>query len=193
MVMILTSRFMLRACALLGGSKLARLWRRDDGVAAVEFGFVAAPFFAILFAIAETALVFFAGQTLETAAADSARLILTGQAQNHVPPLTQATYKDAVCAKIFGLFDCNKIKVDVKKYSTFAAVDLSKPVDAQGKLKTNFTYDPGGPCQIVVARLMYQFPVLLTRFGFSLADMPDGTRLLIATTVFRNEPYQGSC
>ncbi len=35
-----------------------------------------------MFAIMETALVFFASQTLETAVADSARLIMTGQAQN---------------------------------------------------------------------------------------------------------------
>ena len=42
---------------------------------------VAAPFLALVFAILETAIVFFAGQTLETAAADSARLIMTGQAQ----------------------------------------------------------------------------------------------------------------
>ena len=41
----------------------------------VEFGLVAVPFLGLTFAILETALVFFAGQTLETAVADSARLI----------------------------------------------------------------------------------------------------------------------
>ena len=43
--------------------------------------FVALPFLALTFAILETALVFFAGQTLEAAAAESGRLIMTGQAQ----------------------------------------------------------------------------------------------------------------
>ena len=51
---------------------LLRFGKRDEGAAAVEFAIVAAPFIAMLFAILETALVFFAGQTLETAAADSA-------------------------------------------------------------------------------------------------------------------------
>ena len=55
--------------------------RQQDGAAAIEFGLVAAPFLALVFAIMETAIVFFAGQALETAAADSARLIMTGQAQ----------------------------------------------------------------------------------------------------------------
>ncbi len=58
-----------------------RLLRQQDGAAAVEFGLVAAPFLALIFAIMETAIVFFSGQALETAVADSARLIMTGQAQ----------------------------------------------------------------------------------------------------------------
>ena len=58
-----------------------RLVRQQDGAAAVEFALIAAPFLALVFAIMETAIVFFAGQALETAAADSARLIMTGQAQ----------------------------------------------------------------------------------------------------------------
>jgi len=172
--------------------KLCGFARREDGTVAVEFAMVLAPFLAMLFAIMETALVFFAGQTLETAVADSGRLILTGQAQTL--GLTQQTFKDSVCSRILGLFDCqNGVKVDVQKYTTFAGVDLSKPVDAQGKLKTNFGYNPGGPCEIVVVRLIYEFPVYTSLLGFNLADMGNGKRLLVATSVFRNEPYQGTC
>src|SRR5437016_13647790 len=81
-----------------------RFARREDGAAAVEFAMVAAPFLALMFAIMETALVFFASQTLETAVADSARLIMTGQAQSQ--SFSQAQFKTSVCAKIGGLFDC---------------------------------------------------------------------------------------
>ena len=83
-----------------------RFLRREDGATAVEFAMVAAPFLATVFAIMETAFVFFAGQTLETAAADSARLIMTGQAQNQA--FNQAKFKTAVCARIYGLFDCTR-------------------------------------------------------------------------------------
>src|SRR5215510_9016137 len=79
-----------------------QLARKEDGAAAVEFGMVAAPFLLLTFAIMETAIVFFAGQTLETAVADSARLIMTGQAQGAA--MSQAQFKDAVCSKIYGLF-----------------------------------------------------------------------------------------
>ena len=52
--------------------RIARLFaRQQSGAVAVEFGLVALPFLGLTFAILETALVFFAGQTLETAVQDS--------------------------------------------------------------------------------------------------------------------------
>jgi len=166
-----------------------RFVRREDGAAAVEFAMVAAPFLALMFAIMETALVFFASQTLETAVADSARLIMTGQAQSQ--SFSQAQFKTAVCAKIGGLFDCaGGLQIDVKTYSSFGSVDNSAPLDANGNLKTNFGYQPGGPGDIVVVRLMYQWPVYASLLGFNLGDMSGNKRLIMATAAFRNEPYQ---
>ena len=170
-----------------------RFIRQQDGATAVEFAMVAAPFLAMVFAIIETALVFFAGQALETAGADSARLIMTGQAQTQ--GYDQAKFKQAVCAKIYGLFDCtNGLYVDVKNYSSFSAINTGKPIDAAGNLQTaTFGYQPGGPCNIVVVRLMYQWPVYVSLLGLNLADSAGNKRLLMSTVAFRNEPYLGSC
>lgn len=163
--------------------------RQQDGSAAIQFGLVAAPFLALTFAIIETALIFFAGQALETAAADASRLIMTGQAQTQ--GFDAGKFKQAVCAKIYGLFDCaNGISVDVKNYSNFASVDTSKPVNPDGTLNTNMSYQPGGPGNIVVVRLIYQYPVYVNLLGFNLANMAGGKHLLMATAAFRNEPYQ---
>jgi len=165
-----------------------RFARGEDGAAAVEFAMVAAPFLALMFAIMETALVFFASQTLETAVADSPRLIMTGQAKSQ--SFSQAQFKDAVCAKIKGLFDCaGGLQIDVKTYTSFGSVDNSAPLDANGNLKTNFGYQPGGPGDIVVVRLMYQWPVYASLLGFNLGDMAGNKRLIMATAAFRNEPY----
>jgi len=171
-------------------STVRRFARRDEGAAAVEFGMVAAPFLALMFAIMETALVFFAGQTMETAVADSARLIMTGQAQSQ--SFDAAAFKTSVCSKIGGLFNCaGGLYVDVKTYSSFGSVDNSSPVDANGQLKTgSFGYTPGGPGDIVVVRLMYQWPVYASMLGFNLGNMAGNKRLLLATAAFRNEPYQ---
>jgi Flp pilus assembly protein TadG len=173
---------------LLRIKTLRRFARRDDGAAMVEFGMVAAPFLALMFAIMETAIVFFASQTLETAVADSSRLIMTGQAQNG--SFSETQFKQAVCAKILGLFDCNNgIKIDVKKYSGFSSINTAKPIDANGNLTNNFGYDPGKQGDIVVVRLMYEWPIYVSLLGFNLADMTGGKRLIIATAAFRNEPY----
>jgi Flp pilus assembly protein TadG len=186
----------LKRAKLLRIKTVRRFARGEDGVAAVEFGMVAAPFLALMFAIMETSLVFFAGQTLETAVADSARLIMTGQAQ--ASGLTQETFKTEVCNRIAGLFDCSAgMQIDVKAYaagSTFADVSTAKPINAADKtLQTStFGYQPGTACNIVVVRLMYQWPVYMSLLGFNLADLAGNKRLLMATAAFRNEPFGSS-
>jgi Flp pilus assembly protein TadG len=169
-------------------TNVRRFGRQQDGVVAVEFGMVAAPFLAMLFAIMETAIIFFSGQALETAVADSARLIMTGQAQSQ--GFNQTSFKNAVCAKIFGLFDCqNGVYVDVRTFTSFSSVTMPNPIDASGNMVNNFQYQPGGPSDIVVVRLFYQWPVYASILGFTMQNMTGNKRLLVATAAFRNEPY----
>ena len=167
-----------------------RFARRQDGAVAVEFGLILLPFLALMFGIMETALVFFADQTLETAVADSARLIMTGQAQNQA--LNQSTFKDAVCARIYGLFNCQGgIQVDVRTYTSFGSITYTPPLDTNGNLVTsNFVYQPGGPGDIVVVRLYYAWPIYVSLMNLNrLSNMSGNNRLLVATAAFRNEPY----
>ena len=171
------------------GRNMRRMLRDRSGATAVEFGMVVAPFLALVFAILQTAIVFFAGQALETAAADSARLIMTGQAQTQ--GYDQTKFKQAVCARIYALFNCNgSLYVDVKSYTGWSSVNTSLPVDASGNVQSaTFGYQPGGPSDIVVMRLMYQWPVYVSLLGLNLANSAGQQRLLMATVAFRNEPY----
>ena len=188
--MLDATRNIIAACArrLLPARIARRFVRQQDGAAAVEFALVAAPFLALTFAILETAFVFFAGQTLEAAAADSARLIMTGQAQS--AGFTAGDFKNAVCARIFALFDCaNGVFVDVKTYSSFASVNTASPV-SNGQLNTgSMTYSPGDVGNIVVVSLYYQWPIYVSMLGDNLSNLNGNKRLLVATSVFRVEPY----
>jgi Flp pilus assembly protein TadG len=171
-------------------ASLRRFARHQRGAVAVEFGLILLPFLALMFGIMETALVFFADQTLETAVADSARLIMTGQAQTQ--SLTAATFKNAVCARIYGLFDCqNGIYVNVQTYSSFGSITYTPPLDTNNNLvSSNFVYQPGGPGDIVVVQLFYQWPIYVSLMSLgNLSNMSGNKRLLIATAAFRNEPY----
>jgi len=113
---------------------------------------------------------------------------MTGQAQ--AQSLDQAKFKQAVCGKIYGLFNCSAgIYVDVKSYNSFANIPTSNPV-SDGTLQTaGFGYQPGAAGDIVVVRLMYQWPVYVSLLGLNLADLKGGKRLLISTVAFRNEPF----
>jgi Flp pilus assembly protein TadG len=179
------TKLAFRGKRLLRGAIVRRLIRREDGSTAVEFGLLALPFFGLLFAIIETALVFFAGQTLETATADTARLIMTGQAQTQNFDVVK--FKESLCSRVYGLFDCaNGVKVDVRTAASFSGADLKKPVDDQGKVIENLMYDAGKAGDIVIVRVMYEWPIYIAL----LSDLANGKRLLMATAAFRNEPYQ---
>lgn len=170
---------------------LCRFVRHRTASTTVEFGLLAAPFLAALFAILQTALVFFAGQTLETAAATSARLIFTGQAQ--LNGWSAADFKSQVCDQIHGIFNCaSSVYVDVETYSSFAAANLGMPVSNGSFNSSGLGYHPGGPGDIVVLRLYYQYPVYVNLLGFNLSNLSGGLDLLAATAVFKNEPYASS-
>jgi len=120
---------------------------------------------------------------------------MTGQAQSQ--SFSQTDFKNAVCSKIYALFDCaNGLQIDVKTYTSFSSISNNKPIDANGNLQTqNFGYTPGNACDIVVVRLMYQWPVYVSLLGLDkMADLAGNKKLLMATAAFRNEPFSsGSC
>lgn len=182
-------------------SILRRFRRSRRGSAALEFALVAPVFFALLFAIIETAIVFFAGQVLETVTQNSARVVLTGQAQNGQlpacpppspggPPCTPTDqFKSYVCSQIPALFDCNKLYVDVESYSSFSSVVIKNHIDAAGNFDTNMQYKPGSAGDIVVVRLFYQWPLFVTGLGYNISNLAGSKRLLVATAAFKNEPF----
>jgi len=180
----------LRARLSARAEPLGRFARACEAATAVEFALVATPFLALIFAILQTAIIFFASQTLETAAANSSRLILTGQAQN--AGWTAAQFKQQVCAQIYAIFDCaNSVYVDVESYASFSAVNLNPPVNNGSFNAAQLGFNPGGPGSIVMVRLYYQYPVYVNLLNLSgdLGNLNGGFSLLAATVVFKNEPY----
>jgi len=164
---------------------LRRFRRSERGSAAVEFALVAPAFFALLFAILETSIVFLAGQVLETINQEAARMILTGQAQN--ASYTQSQFATYVCNQVpAALFACSSISIDVESATSFStgALDCNTAY-ANG----NFQYNPGGPGDIVVVRVFYPWQLFVTGLGWNPSNLSGNKRLLCSTAVFKNEPY----
>jgi len=160
--------------------------RNRHGSAVVEFAIIAPIFFALIFAIIETAMVFFAGQLLETAVQDTGRAFYTSQT------VTATGLNTALCNQVTTLMDCatTKLCLDVRTFAKGAAIALPSVVDASG----NYTCliqlpDTGSTDVTVVVRGYYQWPLFVTGLGYNIANIQRGTatnkRLLAAATAVR--------
>ncbi len=167
---------------------MGRFRRDEKGVTAVEFGLLSLPFFAIIGAILETSLIFMASQILDSAVNDSARLIRTGQAQ--AANFTSTEYKAAICDGLYGMFDCGKLKIRVSEVAKFADATLANVIDPDdGSWTIVESYDDGVGASIILVEAYYKWPTVLDLLNFNLSNLADGTRMLSAVRVFRNEPF----
>lgn len=165
----------------------------------MEFAFVAVPFFSLLFAILETALMFWTNQVLEESVSQVSRSLITGQSRSIYTASTGAAnaakFRDNICAAApMGLIDCSKLAVDVRVYSSFAAASsgsaASNPL-AGGNLNTsNFSYVQPLKSDIVVVRAVLDYELFLTNWAStSLANIGSGRRGIVASAAFRAEPF----
>jgi Flp pilus assembly protein TadG len=178
-------------------NRLRRFRRSRRGSTAVEFALVAPVFFALLFAIIETSMVFFAGQLLESGIQDASRQLYTHQLQDSGLNLTdEATaFKNDLCTRVQVLMSC-PLDVDVKFYPAGTPIVITDPIDSSGNYdNTNLTFQlpPKNSSATVVVRGFYQWPLFVTGLGYNIANIARGTsnskRLLAATTAFHVEPY----
>jgi hypothetical protein len=172
---------------------------RERGVAAIEFALVALPFFTLIGAILETALLLLAAQILDTAVSDASRLIRTGQAQTAQkaaqnakvtnPSAPDYNFKTEVCNRLYTLVDCANVWIEVSNPSSFGSATWAPPATPAawaGTPAPSMSLGTGGA--IVLVKAYYQYPLFFTQLGLGLNDS-NGKRLLGAVTAFRNEPF----
>jgi Flp pilus assembly protein TadG len=163
--------------------------------AAVDFALVVFPFLMVLMVMINSALILLAGQVLQTAATSAGRLVLTGQAQN--ANNTAAQFKSNVCASLTVMFNCaSNLYIDVESTSTssFSGINLANPTNSNGTLNTaGFGYSLGNPGDLVIVRLIYQWPIAGSGLvGALMNPISPNNYTLVATVAFRNEPYTPS-
>tara|TARA_R110000787_G_scaffold1489_1_gene6093 strand:- start:8025 stop:8585 length:561 start_codon:yes stop_codon:yes gene_type:complete len=173
--------------------RLMRTWHAYTadrrGLAAVEFAMVAAPFFLLIFGLLEVCVLFVISTIMEHAVAEASRQIRTGQAQEN--GFNEQNFRTSVCERFMGMLDCDaKLHIDVKALSGFSAANIDMPIDNDGKFDDNgFSYDPGGPNDIVAVRVFYEWSLMTPFMTAPLANMAGSKYLVQANAVFRNEPF----
>ncbi len=175
--------------------KLASAYRRfgdERGATAVEFAIVALPFVALIIAGLQIGLFCLSQSALEVATEKSARLVLTGTEQSQAA--TQQQFLAVVCSKLPAILnDCSKLMVDAQVATNFSSANTSSPTityNPDGTVSNTWQYNIGGAGDIVVMRVMYLLPTVTGPLGLGMANTTNNRRLIMATAVFKNEPYQ---
>jgi Flp pilus assembly protein TadG len=169
--------------------------RDSKGATAVEFAMIATPFLAIIAALFQTFLVFFAQSVLENAVRQSSRQILTGQVQTQDASLSQtaamAAFHQTVCNNAAVLFTCAGLMVDVRVANNWSSANTGMPAltyDSNGNVTNTWQFNPGNAGDVVVVRVMYLWPVFFGRIAFNMANQANGSREIMASAAFQNEP-----
>ncbi|MCJ2133675.1 pilus assembly protein [Methylobacterium sp. J-026] len=183
---------------------VARLWRERSGATAVEFGFVALPFLALVGACLENGLVAWEQEILQQAVVEAGRQIYTGSFQTSNSGTTDAAtlisrFRTAICTQPSGaarvtIFTCANVRVSVTQASSYASASAVSPVATSSSgvsdWNPNFqSYTCGGASTIMVVQAAVDIPVFFPLLGLATASLPNKRRVLQAATVFKIEPY----
>lgn len=171
---------------------IKRMRHDEEGVTAIEFALIAAPFFALIIALLETALIHMTTLDLENAVKDASRQIRTGQAQE--APLSAEQFKDLVCAKIVLIPSCKAnpdLLIDVRSYENFDSITLdpSDLYDEDGNFIGSPDFSMGSGLKVVVIRTYYRMKLLAQIPTIGLANAGPHHHMVEAIAVFRNEPF----
>jgi Flp pilus assembly protein TadG len=170
--------------------KVLEALRDTRAATALEFAIVSIPLIGLILFTLQLAIVSFYDQALQTATEAAARELMVGSAQD--AGLTRSQFQTAVCAKA-SLFTCSGLMVDVESASAFSSINtasLTPTYNSSGAVTNTWSYSPGNAGDIVIMRVMYNWPIVGGPFAYGLANQSNGDFLMVATAVFKNEPYQ---
>ncbi len=170
--------------------RMSRFGGDRRGTVAVEFAFLAIPFFMMIFAIIEIALLFAAELVLDRGVYNVGRMIGVGISTD----LNADEFRALVCDNVKIMMNCDRVAIDVTTETTFAAVRSDIPMDSRNesidtsRLNGGLGRVAGGT--IVSVRVFYKWPILtnFTRPLFANRTS-DGATILTSSFAFQTEPF----
>ena len=148
---------------------------------------------ALILGAMQIAVIYLAQAELENAAERAARIVLTNQAPSS-GSAGQTSFQNAVCGYLPALFSCSGVMVDLEAQSISAgssdALVLTPPTltyGSTGQVTNSWNYNPGSPGQLMILRVMYQWPVFAGPLGLVFSDLANGKLFMSSTQVFKNE------
>lgn len=184
--------------------RLGRFKRQRDGVAALEFAFIAPALLLLTVGTMEVSMIFFGNTLLEGGVRESARFGLTGA----MPPTgtREDHVVDVVNAHGAGVVNITAANVTTLVYPNFTSIGVPEPyTDENGNgtydspepftdINCNSQWDPdmgraglGSGGEVVVYTVNYDMPMMTGILDPIMGQ--DGKIPLAASVTVRNEPF----
>ena len=160
--------------------------RNKSGVTAMEFGLIAPILVMIVFMIVETSVYFYKQSHLKFVLHDAGRKIQTGEIQSSGTP--KADFDAEVCGNAEVIFECSKVFLDVRSFTTLADVVFPSASFNSSGVPSNFVFQPGGSAEITAMRASATH-VFITPFLKSIFQPTGDPVILVGFTIFKNEPF----
>jgi len=169
-------------------SLLFQLLGDRQGVAAVEFALVAVPLFVLIFGILEVGAIFFIDSALDAAVHKAARLIRTGQATKGNMGLSG--FKAEICGNLAYVLHCEKnLLVAVNKVTSATSSGAMNAIGGSGTVAITESFDIGRGSDYVLVQAFLPWSPIVSLYSLSSHTLADGSYLLGASVLQRNEPF----
>ncbi len=167
---------------------LSHLVRDRSGAAAIEFAILSLPLFMLVFGILELAAMFFVDTALDAALHKTARLIRTGQAAEKNTSL--ADFKAAICEDMVYLLSCeSNLLVVANVVSNVSTAAAMMPADSDGNVTITESFDIGYGSDYILVQAFLPWSPVVPLYSLSSQKFVDGSYVLGAAVLFRNEPF----
>ena len=168
--------------------RLLRAFTRDrKGSAAIEFAILARPFFVVVFAIAEIAVMYFVDSGLDAALHKAVRQVRVGVAKTGNWDATK--FKEVVCSELSFSFGCSQdLKVRAVVVTDMASVNRVSPI-ANGSLNVAEDFDLGDSGSYVLVQAFLPWDPTFKLYPIASARLADGSYVLGSSELIKNEPF----
>jgi len=168
--------------------RLLRALSKDrKGSAAIEFAILALPFFVVIFAIAEIAVMYFVDSGLDAALHKTVRQVRVGVAKSGAWDATK--FKDVLCSELAYSFSCSsKVKVRATVVTDMASISKVSGITA-GALNVTEDFSLGDSGSYVLVQAFLPWDPTFKLYAISSDRLSDGSYVLSAAELIKNEPF----
>jgi Flp pilus assembly protein TadG len=161
--------------------------KNRKGSAAIEFAILALPFLVVIFAIVEIAIMYFVDSGLDAALHKAVRQVRVGTAKTASWDITK--FKDVICSDLSYSFSCSSsIKVRATVISDMNSVTRASGISG-GVLSVTEDFNLGSSGDYILIQAFLPWDPVIKLYSFSSSRLDDGSYVLGAAELFKNEPF----